>query len=185
MEIDGNRKARRSIRFAGFDYASPGNYFVTICADRRRCLFGHVEKDGTVLTRLGETVRTCWIEIPEHFPNVEINSYVLMPNHLHGILVINPKFPDASRPPKSTLTAESFAKPVSGSIPTIIRSFKAAVTKRARESGLLFSGVVWQRGYFERVLRNSRELVNAKDYIIKNPLRWAFDEENPERKSPL
>ena len=185
MEIDRNRKARHSIRFPGFDYSSPGNYFVTICADQRRCHFGRIEKDEAVLTGLGEAARKCWIEIPEHFPNVEIDSYVVMPNHLHGILVINPKFPAAARQTKSALTAESFGKPVSGSIPTIIRSFKAAVTKRAHESGLLFTGVVWQRGYFEHVLRDSREFVNAKDYIIKNPLGWAFDEENPERKSPV
>lgn len=108
-----------------------------------------------------------------------------MPNHLHGILVISPKFPGVPRQPTSTLTAESFGKPVSGSIPTIIRSFKAAVTKLAHEPGLAFSGVVWQRGYFEHVLRDTREFVNAKDYIIKNPLRWAFDEENAERKSPV
>jgi putative transposase len=79
---------------------------------------------------------------------------------------------------------ESFGNPVSGSIPTIIRSFKAAVTKHARESCLPISGAVWQRGYFERVLRDSREFVNTTDYIVKNPLRWGIDEENPERKPP-
>ena len=159
-------------------------YFVTVCVSGRKCLFGHVEKDETVLAGLGEAVRKCWIEIPRHFPNVKIESYVVMPNHLHGILVINPKCPDASRQPGSTLTVESFGKPVGGSIPTIIRSFKAAVSKRAHESGLSMSGAVWQRGHFERVLRDGREFVNAEDYIIKNPLCWAFDEENPEGKSP-
>src|ERR1700730_322312 len=133
MEIVGNRKARRSIRLPGFDYSSPGNYFVTICADRRRCLFGHIEQDGTVLTGLGEAVRTCWLEIPHHFPIVEIDSYIVMPNHLLGILVITSRFPDASRQPNSTVAAESFGKPVNGSIPTIIRTFKGAVTKLAPE----------------------------------------------------
>jgi REP-associated tyrosine transposase len=185
MEIQRNQPARRSIRLPGFDYSTAGNYFVTICADRRRCLFGRIEEEETVLTGLGEAVRKCWIEIPQHFPNVEIETYVVMPNHLHGIVIIHPKFPDASRQPRSNLIAESFGKPVSGSLPTIIRSFKAAVTKRAHESGFLSSGVVWQRGYFEHVLRDSREFVNAKDYIIKNPPRWAFDEENQARKSPV
>ena len=182
MEIDKGRLARRSIRFPGFDYSRPGNYFVTVCADRRRCLFGRIEKNEMVLSGLGEAVRKCWIEIPHHFPNIEIETYVVMPNHLHGILALNPKLPDAFRRPRSIpLTAESFGKPVSGSIPTIIRSFKAAVSKLVRESGFLMSGVVWQRGYFERVLRDSREFINVTDYIIKNPLRWALDEENPAR----
>jgi len=136
MGINGIRHARRSIRFPGFDYSRPGNYFVTICADRRRCLFGRIEKNEIVLTNLGETVRKCWIEIPQHFPYVNIETYVLMPNHLHGILAINPSFPDTFPQPRSTLTMESFGNPVSGSIPTIIRSFKAAVTKYARESCL-------------------------------------------------
>ena len=184
MGINGIRHVRRSIRFPGFDYSRPGNYFVTICADRRRCLFGRIEKNEVVLTNLGETVRKCWIEIPQHFPYVNIETYVLMPNHLHGILAINPNFPETFPQSRSTLTMESFGNPVSGSIPTVIRSFKAAVTKHARESCLPIGGAVWQRGYFERVLRDSREFVNTTDYIVKNPLRWDIDEENPERKPP-
>ncbi|MCU1342754.1 MAG: hypothetical protein JWN92_2177 [Candidatus Acidoferrum typicum] len=185
METHRSQKARRSIRLPGFAYSRQGNYFITICADRRRCLFGRIDENGTVLTKIGEIIKECWIEIPQHFPDVGIESYGVMPNHLHGILVVNPTSLDVSPQPRLTLTAESFGKPVSGSIPTIIRSFKAAVTERVQQSGPLISGAGWHRGYFERVLRHSREFVNAKDYIIKNPLRWAFDEENPERKSPL
>jgi REP element-mobilizing transposase RayT len=179
------KKARRSIRLPGFDYSRPGNYFVTILADRRRCLFGRIEENETVLTPIGETVKKCWIEIPQHFLGVGIESYVVMPNHLHGILAIAAKFSSGFSQASLVQTAESFGKPVARSIPTIIRSFKAAVTKRARESDLLIGGAVWQRGYFERVLRDGREFVNATDYIIKNPSRWAFDEENPERKSSV
>jgi putative transposase len=182
IKIDGRQKPRRSIRLPGFDYSRPGNYFITICADERRCIFGRIDKSVTVLTGIGEVVNKCWREIPQHFPGVEIESYIVMPNHLHGILGIAAKFSNAFSQASLVQTAESFGKPVGKSVPTIIRSFKAAVTKRVRESGLLAGDPVWQRGYFERVLRDGREFVNATDYIIKNPSRWAFDEENPERK---
>jgi REP-associated tyrosine transposase len=185
MEIDGSQKPRRSIRLPGFDYSRPGNYFITICADERRCIFGRIKENGIVLTNIGETVKKCWIEIPQHFLSVGIESFVVMPNHLHSILTINAKPSDVSPQPRLTGTAECFGKPVGRSVPTIIRSFKAAVTKRVRESGLLAGDAVWQRGYFERVLRNGREFVSATNYITKNPSRWAFDEENPERKSPV
>ena len=185
MDVRQNQKPRRSIRLPGFDYSRPGNYFITICADQRRCLLGSIGENGIVLTSIGEIAKKCWIEIPLHFPDVGIEAFVVMPNHLHGILVINPTAPGNSQQSRSTQRAESFGKPLSGAVPTIIRSFKAAVTKSVRESGSLIGSPVWQRGYFERVLRNGREFVNATDYIIKNPSRWAFDEENPERKSPV
>jgi putative transposase len=106
-----------------------------------------------------------------------------MPNYLHGILTIDSQVanPDPRDNNPKAMT-EAFGRPVPNSIPTIIRSFKSAVTKRARESGLINSGSVWQRGYFERVLRNTREYVEVTNYIQLNPIRWAEDEENPDRK---
>jgi REP element-mobilizing transposase RayT len=137
------------------------------------------------LSQIGEIVRTCWLEIPSHFFTVEVEAFVIMPNHLHGILIIHPSLRSQGIQEKSKEEPiESFGKPVAGSIPTIIRSFKAAVTKRVRDVGLMRGRPVWQKGYYEHVLRDSREFVNARDYIIKNPVRWALDEENPEYQTP-
>ena len=182
MELFENRGTRRSTRLPEFDYSRVGMYFVTICAEQRRCIFGQAHGSEIVQSRIGEIVRACWIEIPEHFPNVKVESYVVMPNHLHGILTIDTKLPDANLRDKPPLTSELFGRPVPKSIPTIIRSFKSAASKRARESGLMTAGSIWQRGYFERVLRNTREYVDVTNYILQNPVRWADDEENPARK---
>ncbi len=159
-------------------------YFVTVCTAQRRCMLGHIYEDKMVLSQIGEVVRTCWLEIPFHFSNLEMEAFVIMPNHLHGIMIVQPGRQNLNSQIEAKELIESFGKPVVGSIPTTIRSYKAAVTKCVRDVGLLQDRQVWQRGYFERVLRGSREFINAKDYIIKNPLRWAFDEENPRRKPP-
>jgi putative transposase len=157
-------------------------YFVTICATQRRCIFGQIHGNDIVLSRTGEIIRTCWIEIPRHFPNVKIETYVVMPNHLHGILTIDSKLPDANTQNKLTGATELFGRPSPRSIPTIIRSFKAAASKRVRESGLVISEYIWQRGYFEHVLRDTREYIEITNYILQNPARWAEDEENPNKK---
>ena len=183
MESYKDRPSRRSVRLPRFDYSSVGMYFLTICAAQRRGVFGEIRGNDTVMSPVGEIVRTCWIEIPQHFPNVKIETYVVMPNHLHGILTIQSKLPDTSIKDKTARTRELFGKPTPGSIPTIVRSLKSAVSKRVRESGLAGGESIWQRGYYEHVLRNTREYVEATNYILLNPARWANDEDNPDRKS--
>jgi REP element-mobilizing transposase RayT len=173
---------RRSMRIAGGDYSRPGCYFVTICAAFRRNIFGAIEDGKVVLSPLGEIVRGCWVRIPEHFPTTSINEYVIMPNHLHGIIALGvgaryivPSDPDGQ-------IKEAFQKPTRGTIPTIVRTFKAAVTRRARSELNTGNGLIWQSNYFERVLRNGREVATAIRYIAENPARWMWDEENAERK---
>jgi len=179
MEPFIDRKSRRSVRLPGYDYSNIGMYFATICSDRRRCIFGQVQGSNVALSPIGEIVRICWIEIPKHFPNVKIETYVVMPNHLHGILTLQSKLPEANSQDTATGTAEAFGRPRPGSIPTIIRSFKSATSKRARETGLVSGGSIWQKGYFEHVVRNTREYVEITNYILLNPARWANDEDNP------
>src|ERR1700686_5256793 len=99
--------------------------------------FGHVDGNEIVLSRIGEIIRICWVEIPQHFPNVKIETHVVMPNHVHGILIIHSELPNANPKDKSTEAMESFGRPSPKSIPTIVRSFKAAASKLARESGLV------------------------------------------------
>jgi len=166
---------RRSIRLPGFPYAHEGAYFVTICSFQKRCLFGSVGLGKVELSHLGRTVEECWQAIPEHFPHAELSAHVVMPNHLHGILVLHSeKNPDKQQ-------SENFQKPVIGSIPTLIRAFKAAVTRHGRRSGAGPEHPLWQRNYYECVLRDGKEFTDAMRYILENPARWEHDEENPAR----
>jgi putative transposase len=186
MESDGtNRRTRHSVRLRGFDYSRIGMYFVTICAAERLSLFGEVRGNKAVLSSIGEIVESCWIEIPRHFPGVKTEAHVVMPNHLHGILTIQSKRQDAMPQQKAELRLESFGRPTARSLPTIVRSFKSAVSKRVGESGFAIGKSIWQRGYYEHVLRNTQEYVEATNYILLNPPRWANDEENVRSRENL
>ena len=171
---------RRSIRLRGADYSEPGAYFITICAAQRRSIFGKIDKERVVLTPLGEIVRACWIEIPEHFARASPGHLVVMPNHLHGIIGLTVGARYIVPADQRARTPEEFQKPVKGSIPTVVRTFKAAVARRARKELGISSNEIWQRNYFERVLRDGKEYADASRYIVENPQRWEWDKENPE-----
>ncbi len=124
--------SRRSIRLKGFDYSQAGLYFITICTHDRSCLFGEIQ-DGTMrLNETGRIVSECWLEVPRHSPGVQLDAFVVMPNHIHGVVVILPRGGHARSGQRAAAIAEGFAKPVAGSLATLVRSFKAAVSKRAR-----------------------------------------------------
>jgi putative transposase len=168
------RYDRRSIRLEGFDYSQPGAYFLTICAAEQKCIFGKVEDGLMHENALGKIAHGCWLQIPDHFANAEIDAFVVMPNHFHAIIKLKRVI---GRP--SALKTESFGVPLPLSIPTIVRTFKAGVTRDARR--ILGDSVtqIWQRNYFERVIRNGKEYDETYRYIAENPLRWSVDEENP------
>ena len=163
--------ARRSIRLPDFDYSQIGQYFLTICAFEMRCIFGKVEERKVRLSRIGEIARELWLGIPSHFYEVTVEPFVVMPNHLHAILTIRRRARHAV-PLQEEHHPEGFRKPVEGSVPTIIRSYKSAVTKRVRETLQGKTMDVWQSNYFERVLRDGKEFGDASRYILENPLRW-------------
>lgn len=173
---------RRSIRLRGADYSEPGAYFITICAANKKSIFGKIENGRAVLNRLGEMIRACWIRIPKHFAYASIKEFVVMPNHLHDIIALSVGARYIVPFDRKARTPERFQKPVKGSIPTIVRTFKAAVARQARkELGIDGSGI-WQRNYFERVLREGQDYADVSRYIVENPMRWEWDEENPGRK---
>jgi REP element-mobilizing transposase RayT len=182
--VDENTKLpqRRSVRLKRFDYSQPGLYFVTICARNRRCLFGKVENEKVRLNVLGQIVEQAWLEIPRHFPNVELHAYVVMPNHLHGILAIHKRARHAVPLRGAPAHAEAFGTPVRGSLATIVRSFKSAVSKRARGIRNFTRKPILQRGYYEHLLRDAEDFANATRYILENSKAWTFDKENPQRK---
>ena len=147
--IPGRQRRRRTVRLKDFDYAQPGGYFITVCTQDRRCLWGSVHAGDVWLNEIGRIAEKCWKDIPAHFPNVRMDTFCVMPNHLHGILLFGDKGrgttcrapmveAKAIRETAETKSvsgignAEQFAQPVSGSLPTVVRSFKAAVTKHVR-----------------------------------------------------
>lgn len=174
---------RRSIRLRGADYSEPGGYFLTICAGERKSIFGRIEKGRTLLNELGNIVQECWVAIPEHFPTAELKEFVVMPNHLHGIIVlkVGVRYIVPSDPRARNI--ESFQIPTKGTIPTIVRAFKAAVTRKAGENFGAACSDIWQRNYFERVLRDGQEYADASRYILENPQKWEWDKQNSQRKT--
>jgi len=169
---------RASVRLKGFDYTQSASYFVTIVTHLRKNLFGSINSAAMELSPLGNLSNDCWLEIPRHFPCVELPKYSVMPNHIHGIIVIHNGSRHGIPLPPADPRAEWFGRPMPGSLATIVRSFKSAVSKRARE---IFQGpslIVWQRGYFEHVIRNENDFQKTVKYILENPRRWEFDSEN-------
>lgn len=185
------RKHRQSIRLQHRAYAFPGTYFVTICAHERRSVFGQIAQGRLFPSELGRLVRECWVAIPLHFPYVELHEFVVMPTHLHGLIAIvrKPRVPRvataAPSPPVGAqhccaLPPGDLGQAVPpGSLGAIVRSFKSIVAKRAHKE-LGWMGPIWQRNYFERVLRDGKEYCDASRYIAENPKKWEWDGENPE-----
>jgi REP element-mobilizing transposase RayT len=167
---------RRSIRLKSHDYSRAGAYFITICTQDRACLFGEIANGEMRLNDAGRMVVEEWIKTAEIRIEIESGEYVAMPNHFHAILWIS----DGGRgTARRAPTVERFGKPVAGSIPTIIRSFKSAVTKRINESRNTPGMLVWQRNYYEHIIRNDESLNHIRQYIADNPANWETDNENP------
>jgi len=167
---------RRSIRLKEFDYTQPGAYFITIVAQNREWLFGDIVDDEMRLNPLGRVVEKEWERLSQRFENLKLDEFMVMPNHVHGIIVIadrdNSMYGDKDG-------IEHFGKPIKGSIPTIVRSFKSATTLRINLMRQSKGLQVWQRNYFEHVIRNESEWGEIREYIRQNPDNWEVDLENP------
>jgi len=181
---------RRSGRLKGFDYTTPGLYFVTICTRERAGVLGDLHAGSIVLSPIGEIVRQTWAEIPGHFPNVDLDEYVVMPNHLHGLLCIVDVTVGAQHPAPAVLgrCAAPLRQPpqrptrprvIPGSLGAIVRTFKSASTRRANLRSGTPGASFWQRNYYEHVIRDEEGLNHVRAYIKENPLRWSLDKENP------
>ncbi len=162
---------RRSIRLCGYDYAQPGAYFITLCTWMQECLFGEIMNGDMRLNETGRIVVQEWYRTEQIRQNIELDVWVVMPNHFHGILLISDGRGTARRAP----TMERFAKPVAGSIPTIVRSFKSAVTKHINKLRGTSAVPLWQRNYWEHIIRDATDLNRIQEYIRNNPARWEQD----------
>ena len=207
---------RRSIRLKDFNYSQSGLYFITICTASKHSLFCTNSENSVNLSHIGKIARDFWLKIPDHFQNAKLDEFVVMPNHIHGIIAltdneenraeniqplqlheqnvgvqyIEPSSPhnkiqhiEPSSPQnwfqhiEPSLSRNRFQHMIPKSIGSIVRSYKAAVTRQCRKDKIC--EIVWQRNFYERIIRNEKELGNLREYIANNPLNWSLDRENP------
>ena len=170
---DPEKHHRRSIRLKGYDYSSNGAYYVTIVTQGREHFFGHITNKEMVLNDAGQMIVKWWNELPNKFPNIELGTMVIMPNHFHNIIhIVGADL--RVRPNDET------PKP---SLPQIIQWFKTMTTNEyirgvKQFNWKPFNRKLWQRDYYEYIIRNERELQQKTDYILDNPSRWEDDKEN-------
>ena len=166
-------------------------YFVTICTRNRECLFGLLTYDEVRLNDSGHLASVAWKELPSRFPTVSLDSFVVMPNHIHGIIIVGAQFiapnstqfiaPD-SVPRNQIGNSQDDAINRAPTLGEIVRTYKAASTRMIRQTANL--EFAWQRNYYEHVVRNEESLYRIRQYILENPARWAMDWENPDNSNP-
>ncbi|HQH19827.1 MAG TPA: transposase [Bacteroidales bacterium] len=205
MTLFKNKYRIESIRLPGYDYSRPGAYFITIVTHNRQCLFGEIVDGEMTLNEFGEIVKTEWQKTGILRPNIDVNTFIVMPNHLHGILIITDNddlYHHRNRDRRDTLqrvstgsesgselelesesesgmgTIEQFGKPTKNSIPTIIRLFKSTTTKQINQMRQTPHQTLWQCNYYEHIIRNDDELARIRQYIINNPKQWKEDNLN-------
>ncbi len=168
-----SRNHRHSVRLPAYDYSAAGMYFVTVCTHLRECFLGEVAGEVVEPSEFGLIVQQTWNELPTHYTNVELDAFVLMPNHIHGILVLRDTVGAGLRPAPT----ETKRSPLS----EIVRGFKSFSARRINQLRNTSGGAVWQRNYYEHVIRNQAGLNSIRQYILSNPAQWALDKENPDR----
>ena len=159
---------RRSIRLCKYNYSQAGLYFITMCTGNRKCLFGNIVDGKMSLNNAGQNANECWWKITDHFPNTALHKFIVMPNHVHGIIEITVGANNYSPLPPGT----------SKTIGSIVRGFKIGVTKWFRINMPFEFPVgkpVWQRNYYEHIIRNEKSYRQISEYIQTNRLRWRED----------
>jgi len=195
-----NKHHRRSIRLPGYDYTSPGAYFVTICVRGGECLLGEVVDGEMRLNEWGQVAHDFWTQVPVHFPNVSIDAFVIMPNHLHAIIMIHERSNVAGYVEKGEETVPlhsnhgrrgAVAAPSSASqtpapswlgkptLGQIVAYYKYQTTKRINQLRDMPGTRFWQRNYWEHIVRHEESLNRIREYIQNNPARWAEDQLHP------
>ncbi len=184
MPYNPNIHHRRSIRLPGYDYTQAGAYFVTICTHQRQHLFGEIIDGQMHLNLCGQVVVSRWQNIPRHFPRVKLDEFVLMPDHLHGIIAIGGgdgeegiAFPDGESISSQVLGGN--AMPLRGtetdSLGAIVQNFKSVSTRKINQINRSAGTPVWHRNYHERIIRDETALHNIRRYIAANPSKWESD----------
>lgn len=177
---------RRLLRLKDYDYAQAGAYYVTVVTQARVCLFGDVIGGEMRLNEAGSLVLRAWNDLPDHYAHASLDAFVVMPNHVHGVIVLGDGVERAGLRPAPTPapTAGPTSVPIKPhpskvhALPEIMRAFKSFSARRINEHRNKAGEQVWQRNYYEHVIRNERELNEIREYIICNPQNWECDDEN-------
>jgi putative transposase len=175
MIYDPKKHHRRSTRLRNFDYSQAGAYFVTIVTHERTCVFGKILNEEMSLSDVGRVLQSVWYDLPKHYPRVGCDAFVIMPNHIHGVLILT----DVLSRGAGNVGAGLKPAPTGHGLPEIVRAFKTFSARRINEMRGTRGISVWQRNYFEHVVRNEAELLRIREYVVNNPLQWELDIENP------
>lgn len=178
------KRERKKMRMSFYNYSLPGWYFVTICSKDRECCFGSVDSDAVQLSKIGTVVQEYWLKIPQHNDKVILDEIVIMPNHIHGIIVIKSEdISEVDIPSYSNIETNSvglndkawisYWKQSKNNLSTVVGGFKSSTSKYIHES--VDESFGWQKSYYDRIIRNETELENIRSYIIANPDKWAED----------
>ena len=197
LKDDSAKHQRKSIRLSEYDYSFPNWYYITICTHERRNLFGKIKNGKMILNKFGNVVEGEWIRTKEARKYVDLDYYVIMPNHLHGIIIIEQSIEKNNvQSPLNTTKNVGATRQVAqnkdvrairriaptkqtlipNSLSSIIGQFKSKVKKRLREISGNPDLKIWQRNYYEHIIRNEIDLQNIRRYITLNPLKWEIDE---------
>jgi REP element-mobilizing transposase RayT len=209
MAYDPDKHHRQSVRLKQYDYRQAGAYFVTICTYQRKCVFGEVINVAMQLSQSGEIVKNVWHELPFYYRNVTLDQFVVMPNHIHGIIFLDVASvlapvgadPVLARVGASFKPAQKFNHASNASIPAgneenqggfetrpyikqyalseVVRGFKTFSARKVNEAADTKGYPLWQRSYYEHVIRNALSLAGIRTYINDNPAQWGSDTENP------
>jgi putative transposase len=169
MKFDPKIHHRRSIRLQGYDYSQSGAYYVTIVAHGRECVFGEIINGEMILNEFGEIVQRAWFDLPKHYPHIELGAFCIMPNHVHAVIILIDAVGAGLRP------APTVRHPLS----EIVRAFKSFSARRINELRKTQGIPVWQRNYYEHIIRNDEEHNRIHLYIESNIDNWSTDDENP------
>lgn len=170
---------RKLNRWHRFDYSSSGYYFVTICTKDRKPYFAKIKNGDVLLNAHGKFAETCWKEIPLHFSNACIDEFIIMPNHIHGIIILKNTVGDAHGHPHIEGNADRRSLHLRSQmyLPKIMNAYKSSVTRTIKHT-LKDNNFSWQKSYHDHIIRNDYALVEIRQYIRMNPLKWDIDAEN-------
>jgi REP element-mobilizing transposase RayT len=181
MKFDPEKHHRRSIRLKNYDYSQLGYYFLTICTYKRQSWFGEIKNNRMYLNQIGKIVAEEWINTRKIRPKFQLDEWIIMPNHLHGIVIIDENILGLGERNRDILGARNAPlRQEPNSISSFVAGFKSAVTKRINLLRNNRDIPIWQRNYYESIIQDEQSLLAIQEYILNNPCQWEKDPDNQE-----